>query len=214
MAEREIIKAEVRNEFGKGFARRLRQQKRVPGVIYGNKQDPMHFSVALLEIQSLVRNHGVNAVLELELEGEQHLAMVKHVDQNVLTFDIDHIDLLAIKRGEKVEVEVPVTIEGEPEPGTMYLQDASEILVESDVLSIPEEIVLSIEGLGEGTVITAGELVMPEGTTLVADPETAIVSINLPEVDEELEEAAEAAEEGGAEAGAESSEDAAAEGEE
>lgn len=96
----------------------------------------------------------------------------------------------------------------------MYLQDASEILVESDVLSIPEEIVLSIEGLGEGTVITAGELVMPEGTSLVADPETAIVSINLPEVDEELEEAAEAAEEGGAEAGAESSEDAAAEGEE
>ncbi|MGX1739176.1 50S ribosomal protein L25/general stress protein Ctc [Corynebacterium flavescens] len=214
MAKREIIKAEVRNEFGKGYARRLRQQKRVPGVIYGNKQDPMHFSVPLLDIQSLVRNHGVNAVLELELEGEQHLAMVKHVDQNVLTFDIDHIDLLAIKRGEKVEVEVPVTIEGEPEPGTMYLQDASEILVESDVLSIPEEIVLSIEGLGEGTVITAGELVMPEGTSLVADPETAIVSINLPEVDEELEEAAEAAEEGGAEAGAESSEDAAAEGEE
>ena len=214
MAEREIIKAEVRNEFGKGFARRLRQQKRVPGVIYGNKQDPMHFSVALLEILSVVRNDGVIAVLELELEGEQHLAMVKLVDQNVLTFDIDHIDLLAIKRGEKVEVEVPVTIEGEPEPGTMYLQDASEILVESDVLSIPEEIVLSIEGLGEGTVITAGELVMPEGTTLVADPETAIVSINLPEVDEELEEAAEAAEEGGAEAGAESSADAAAEGEE
>ena len=206
MAKREIIKAEPRTEFGKGFARRLRRQWRVPGVIYGNKQDPLHFSVPLLDIQSLVRNHGINAVFELELEGEQHLAMVKNVDQNVLTFDIDHFDLLAIKRGEKVEVEVPVTIEGEPEPGTMYLQDASEILVESDVLNIPEEIILSIEGLPEGTVITAGELTMPEGTTLIADPETAIVSISVPEYDEELEEAAEAAEEGGAEAGAESTE--------
>lgn len=204
MAQRPVIKAEARTEFGKGVARRLRREWKVPGVIYGSHQEPVHFAVPLLDIQSLVRNNGVNAVLELEIDGEQYLTMVKHVDQNVLTFDIDHVDLLAIKRGEKVEVEVPVTLTGEPAPGTMHIQDADVLLIEADVLNIPEEIEVSIEGLEDGAVITAGDVTMPEDTTLVAEEDTVIVSISLPEVDEELEEAAEAAEEGGADAGAES----------
>ena len=204
MAQRPVIKAEARTEFGKGVARRLRREWKVPGVIYGSHQEPVHFAVPLLDIQSLVRNNGVNAVLELEIDGEQYLTMVKHVDQNVLTFDIDHVDLLAIKRGEKVEVEVPVTLTGESAPGTMHIQDADVLLVEADVLNIPEEIEVSIEGLEDGAVITAGDVTMPEDTTLVAEEDTVIVSISLPEVDEELEEAAEAAEEGGADAGAES----------
>ena len=204
MAQRPVIKAEARTEFGKGVARRLRREWKVPGVIYGSHQEPVHFAVPLLDIQSLVRNNGVNAVLELEIDGEQYLTMVKHVDQNVLTFDIDHVDLLAIKRGEKVEVEVPVTLTGEAAPGTMHIQDADVLLVEADVLNIPEEIEVSIEGLEDGAVITAADVTMPEGTTLVAEEDTVIVSISLPEVDEELEEAAEAAEEGGADAGAES----------
>ena len=207
MAQRPVIKAEARTEFGKGVARRLRREWKVPGVIYGSHQEPVHFAVPLLDIQSLVRNNGVNAVLELEIDGEQYLTMVKHVDQNVLTFDIDNVDLLAIKRGEKVEVEVPVTLTGEPAPGTMHIQDADVLLVEADVLNIPEEIEVSIEGLEDGAVITAGDVTMPEDTTLVAEEDTVIVSISLPEVDEELEEAAEAAEEGGADAGAESAED-------
>lgn len=204
MAQRPVIKAEARTEFGKGVARRLRREWKVPGVIYGSHQEPVHFAVPLLDIQSLVRNNGVNAVLELEIDGEQYLTMVKHVDQNVLTFDIDHVDLLAIKRGEKVEVEVPVTLTGEAAPGTMHIQDADVLLVEADVLNIPEEIEVSIEGLEDDAVITAGDVTMPEDTTLVAEEDTVIVSISLPEVDEELEEAAEAAEEGGADAGAES----------
>ncbi|WKE51685.1 50S ribosomal protein L25/general stress protein Ctc [Corynebacterium tuberculostearicum] len=204
MAQRPVIKAEARTEFGKGVARRLRREWKVPGVIYGSHQEPVHFAVPLLDIQSLVRNNGVNAVLELEIDGEQYLTMVKHVDQNVLTFDIDHVDLLAIKRGEKVEVEVPLTLTGEPAPGTMHIQDADVLLVEADVLNIPEEIEVSIEGLEDGAVVTAADLTMPEDTTLVAEEDTVIVSISLPEVDEELEEAAEAAEEGGADAGAES----------
>ena len=137
--------------------------------------------------------------------------MVKHVDQNVLTFNIDHIDLLSIKRGEKVEVEVPVVLEGEPAPGLMSIQDANVLLVESDVLNIPEEIAVSIEGLEDGTVVTAGDITLPEGTTLVAEEDTVIVSISEPQVDEELEAAAEAAEDGGAEAGAESADEGAAE---
>ncbi|WP_293820316.1 50S ribosomal protein L25/general stress protein Ctc [uncultured Corynebacterium sp.] len=207
MAQRPVIKAEARTEFGKGVARRLRRDWKVPGVIYGSHQEPVHFAVPLLDIQSLVRNNGVNAVLELEIDGEQYLTMVKHVDQNVLTFDIDHVDLLAIKRGEKVEVEVPVTLTGEPAPGTMHIQDADVLLVEADVLNIPEELEVSIEGLEDGAVITAADVTMPEDTTLVAEEDTVIVSISLPEVDEELEEAAEAAEEGGADAGAESADE-------
>ncbi|HAT6664164.1 TPA: 50S ribosomal protein L25, partial [Corynebacterium striatum] len=127
---RPVLKAEVRNEFGKGFARRLRVAGKVPGVVYGHAVDVLHFAVDRIELTALVRAHGVNAVFELELEGEQHLVMVKHVDQNVLTLDIDHIDLLSIKRGEKVEVEVPVTLEGEPAPGLMFIQDADVLLVE------------------------------------------------------------------------------------
>lgn len=208
---RPVLKAEVRSEFGKGFARRLRAAGKIPGVVYGHAVDVLHFAVDRLEMTALVRNHGVNAVFELELEGEQHLVMVKHIDQNVLTFNIDHIDLLSIKRGEKVEVEVPVVLEGEPAPGLMFIQDADVLLVEADVLNIPEEIVVSIEGLEDGTVVTAGEVSLPEGTTLAAEEDTVIVSISEPEVDEDVEAAAEAAEEGGAEAGAESADESASE---
>ncbi|MHC2798179.1 50S ribosomal protein L25/general stress protein Ctc [Corynebacterium hesseae] len=210
-SERPVLKAEVRSEFGKGFARRLRAAGKIPGVVYGHAVDVLHFAVDRLEMTALVRNHGVNAVFELELEGEQHLVMVKHIDQNVLTFNIDHIDLLSIKRGEKVEVEVPVVLEGEPAPGLMFIQDADVLLVEADVLNIPEEIVVSIEGLEDGTVVTAGEVSLPEGTTLAAEENTVIVSISEPEVDEDVEAAAEAAEEGGAEAGAESADEGASE---
>lgn len=206
-SERPVVKAEVRSEFGKGFARRLRAAGKIPGVVYGHAVDVLHFAVDRLEMTAVVRNQGVNAVFELELEGEQHLVMVKHIDQNVLTFDIDHIDLLSIKRGEKVEVEVPLAIEGEPAPGLMFIQDADVLLVESDVLNIPEEIAVSIEGLEDGTVVTAGDITLPEGTTLVAEEDTVIVSISEPEVDEDVEAAAEAAEEGGAEAGAESADE-------
>ena len=109
MAQRPVIKAEARTEFGKGVARRLRRDWKVPGVIYGAHQEPVHFAVPLLDIQSLVRNNGVNAVLELEIDGEQYLTMVKHVDQNVLTFDIDHVDLLAIKPVSYTHLTLPTT---------------------------------------------------------------------------------------------------------
>lgn len=195
MADYVTLHAEPRTEFGKGAARRLRRAWRVPGVIYSAGEETIHFSVPLLEIQSVVRNYGSNAIVDIELEGEKHLTMVKHIDQNVLTFDIDHIDLLGIKRGEKVEVDVPVTIEGEPQAGTLAVQDADEILVEADVLNIPEEITVSVEGMEVDSKITAGELQMPGNTTLVADPETLIVSIQWPETEESADAEDEAAEE-------------------
>lgn len=189
MASYPTIAAAARTEFGKGYARRLRVAGQVPGVIYGvDLEAPIHFSMSRLELHKLLRAHGVNAVLELDIEGEKHLTMIKHVDQNVITMNADHVDLLAIKRGEKVEVEIPLVFEGTPKSGTMLVPDADVVLVEADVLSIPEEITYSIEDADVDTRITAGDLTMPEGCTLVMEPETLLATINYEEVAEEPEE--------------------------
>lgn len=192
MAKYPTLQAAERTEFGKGAARRLRRDWKIPAVIYGPETDPIHIAVDILEFTAIVRNNGSNAVVEIEVGGDKHLTMVKHIDQNVLTLDIDHADLLAIKRGERVEVEVPVVLEGEPEAGTIAIQDADVLLVEADVLNIPEEITVSIEGKEVNTVITAAELQMPGDVTLVADPETVIASVSYPEPeeDEDAEESA------------------------
>ncbi|ALC05373.1 50S ribosomal protein L25 [Corynebacterium deserti GIMN1.010] len=198
MAKYETIEAAVRTEFGKGSARRARVAGQIPAVVYGaDVESNLHITVDHRSFAALVRNHGVNAVLQLDIEGEKHLTMVKHIDQNVLTFNIDHVDLLAIKRGEKVEVDVPVIVEGEPAPGTMFVQDADSIKVEADVLSIPEEYKVSVEGLEFGAQITAGDIELDGETTLVDDPEALIVNVVYPEVEEEAEgeEGEEAAEE-------------------
>ncbi len=187
MAELTRLFGEPRNEFGKGASRRLRRDFRVPGVVYGNHLDPMHVHVDILELQAILRNEGVNAVLELQVEGQDHLVMIKHVDQNVLTLDVDHVDFLNVKRGEKVEVEVPVTFEGDPAPGALVTQEADVVLVLADVLDIPEEIVVNIEGKEIGEQITAGDLKMPSNCSLAAEEDTLLINIVEPE-EEELPE--------------------------
>lgn len=201
-----VVKAEKREEFGKGSARRLRRDGKIPGVLYEAGIDNVHFAVDRIEMTAVVRNHGTNAILELEVDGEKLLCMVKHVDQNVLSLDIDHIDLLGVKRGEKVTVEVPVITEGEAAPGTVVLQEADVIEIEIDALNIPDELAVSIEGKQIGDSIYASDVKLPEGAQLVSDPELLLVNVTFEQVDEELEAEAEAAEEGGADAGAESEE--------
>lgn len=196
MAKYQTIEAAVRSEFGKGSARRARVAGQIPAVVYGaDVESNLHVTIDHRTFAALVRQEGVNAVLELDIEGQKQLTMIKHIDQNVLTFNIDHLDLLAIKRGEKVEVDVPVIVEGEPAPGTMWVQDADTIKVEADVLAIPEEFTVSIEGLELGSQITAADIKLEGDTTLVEDPETLIVNIVLPAVEEEETEEDEAAEE-------------------
>ena len=199
-----VIKGERREEFGKGSARRLRRDGKIPGVLYEKGIENIHFAVDLIEMTAIVRNDGANAIVELELDGEKLLAMVKHIDQNVITLDIDHIDLLGIKRGEKVTVEVPVVMEGEAAPGAVVLQETDYVEIEIDALSIPDELTVSIEGKEIGDALYASDVKLPEGAELISDPETLIVNVTYEQVDEDLEAEAEAAEEGGAEAGAES----------
>lgn len=199
-----VIKGERREEFGKGSARRLRRDGKIPGVLYEKGIDNIHFAVDRIEMTAIVRNDGANAIVELELDGEKLLAMVKHIDQNVITLDIDHIDLLGIKRGEKVTVEVPVVTEGEAAPGAVVLQETDYVEIEIDALSIPDELTVSIEGKEIGDTLHASDVKLPEGAELISDPETLLVNVTFEQVDEDLEAEAEAAEEGGAEAGAES----------
>lgn len=199
-----VIKGERREEFGKGSARRLRRDGKIPGVLYEKGIENIHFAVDRIEMTAIVRNDGANAIVELELDGEKLLAMVKHIDQNVITLDIDHIDLLGIKRGEKVTVEVPVVTEGEAAPGAVVLQETDYVEIEIDALSIPDELTVSIEGKEIGDALHASDVKLPEGAELISDAETLIVNVTYEQVDEDLEAEAEAAEEGGAEAGAES----------
>ncbi|MDK6302311.1 50S ribosomal protein L25/general stress protein Ctc [Corynebacterium sp. UMB9976] len=195
MAELTRIEGVLRTEFGKGASRRLRRDGRIPLVVYGNKLDPVHVHVDTLDLHALVRNEGVNAVFELNIDGEDNLVMVKAIDQNVLTLDIDHADLLNVKRGERVEVEVPVIHEGLPAPGAMVVQDVDVLLLEVDVLDIPEEIVLDINGLEIGEQILAKDVKMPSNAVLVSDAEELVINIVEPE-EEELPEDDEAAAEG------------------
>lgn len=205
MAELTRIEGVLRTEFGKGASRRLRRDGRIPLVVYGNELDPVHVHVDTLDLHALVRNEGVNAVFELNIDGEDNLVMVKAIDQNVLTLDIDHADLLNVKRGERVEVEVPVIHEGLPAPGAMVVQDVDVLLLEVDVLDIPEEVVLDINGLEIGEQILAKDVKMPSNAVLVSDAEELVINIVEPE-EEELPEEDEAAEEGEAAAEGEEAE--------
>lgn len=201
MAQYPTLTAATREEFGKGFARRLRRAGKIPGVIYSGHTENVHFAVDRLEFTAVVRNHGSNAIVEFDIDGEKHLTMVKHIDQNVLTFDIDHVDMLAINRDERVEVEVPIVAEGEVFAGAMLIQEADTLLVEADVLSIPEELVVSVEGIEAGNVIAAGDIALPEGVTLANDPELLVFNITFEEVAEVPEEGEEGTEDAVGEAG-------------
>lgn len=193
MAQYPTLSATPRDEFGKGFARRLRVAGRIPGVIYSGGTDNIHFSVDRIQFTAVVRNQGVNAVIELDVDGEKHLTMVKHIDQNVLTLNIDHVDLLAITRGERVEVEIPVLHEGDVFPGAMLNQELDALRVEADVLEIPEEITVSVEGLEAGTVIHASDIALPAGVTLVDDAELLVFNVTFEE-DSDVPEETEGAE--------------------
>lgn len=186
------LSAQARTEFGKGAARRTRRAGRIPAVIYGTSLDaPIHVSFEELEFNNLLRYNGLNTLVNIDVDGEKQLAMIKSVDQNVLTFDFDHADLLAVAAGETVEVEIPVIVEGEGAPGTMIMQEADAVLVEAPALSIPDEFTVSVEALEVGAQITAADIKLPKGVTLSDESDLLLVNVVAPEDNEaEADEAA------------------------
>lgn len=210
MAKKEVgekLTATVRTQFGKGAARKIRANDLIPAVLYGHGSDPQHLTLPGHETMLLLRKS--NALLTLDIEGTEQLALVKDVQRDPVLQIIEHVDMLIVKRGERVEVDVPVHVIGEPFPGTIVVQDAMSILVSAEATNIPESIEVDVEGLEEGASIAATEVALLEGTKLV-DEETEIIilSIQVPreEIEEdeaEGEEAAEDAAEAPAEADAE-----------
>lgn len=189
------IEATRRTEFGKGASRRARAAGLVPAVLYGHHTDPAHFTLPSLEFARAVRGDA-NRILTIALDGEEHLALPRAIVRHPVKDYFQHVDLLLIKRGEKVIVEVPVQLVGDAAPGTMVLHETMQLSIEVDALEIPERLDVNIEGLQAGTVVHAPAVQLPGGATLVTDDETVILAVQeVVEVSDEDEEAAEATEE-------------------
>jgi large subunit ribosomal protein L25 len=204
------LTAAVRTETGKGASRRARRDGKVPAVLYGHGTDPQHLELDAHDFSAVLRHSGTNAVLSLDIDGTEQLALTKALDVHPIRRNIQHVDLLVVRRGEKVTVEVNVVVEGEAAYGTLVTQDANTITIEADVQSIPDHLTVSVEGAEIGTQFAATSITLPSGVTLVSDPEMLVVNVVAAPTAEDLE--AEGAGEVAAEA-AEGEEAEAAEGE-
>ena len=185
------LAATTRTEFGKGAARRLRRAHQIPAVLYGHGTQPLH--VALPGHDTMLALKHSNALYSIELDGKSTLAIVKDVQRDVVRQVIEHVDLLIVKKGEKVAVDVQVQVVGESAPGTIHVVETQTLSLEAEATRLPESVEVAIDGLEAGTIITAGEITLPEGATLVSDPEQAVVAISEPQVSAEDRAADEAA---------------------
>ncbi|MGI8667448.1 MAG: 50S ribosomal protein L25/general stress protein Ctc [Jatrophihabitans sp.] len=190
------LAAEVRTEFGKGGARRTRRAGKIPAVIYGHGADPRHVSLPAREFTHAIKRGGANVLLTLSLDGEDQLTIPKAIQRHPIRGEYEHVDLLAVRLGEKVTIEVRLTLVGEIAPGGLLAQEHTTVTVEAEATHLPTEIEISIEDMQVGTTVTAGDLELAAGSTLVTDPETLLIAVNSAPTAEELEaDTAEAAEE-------------------
>ncbi|RJU01676.1 50S ribosomal protein L25/general stress protein Ctc [Arthrobacter frigidicola] len=197
------LPAEVRNEFGKGAARQARRANKIPAVIYGHGGDPLHVLLPAKATTLAVRTP--NALLTLEVDGTEHLALAKDIQRNPLKQIIEHIDLLTVRRGEKVEVDVTIHIEGEAAPEVVVNLESNTVLVEAEATHLPESLTVNIEGRQVGEHILASDIQLPAGTRLLIDADTLIVNLAAPTVQDLGETEAPAEEAGAAEPAADNS---------
>jgi len=174
MSENKLV-AEARTAFGKGAARKIRRDHKVPAVLYGHGTDPVHITLPGHET-ALALKHA-NALLSIELDGGSQLALAKDIQRDPVRSVIEHVDLVIVRRGEKVSVDVPVHLQGEAGPETVVTLDRPTLEVLVEATAIPESIVVSVEGLSAGTQIHAGDVVLPAGAELVTDADTLVVNI-------------------------------------
>ncbi|HET9656684.1 MAG TPA: 50S ribosomal protein L25/general stress protein Ctc [Kineosporiaceae bacterium] len=186
------LTAESRTEFGKGAARRLRRAHKVPAVLYGHGTNPVH--VALPGHATMLALKHSNTLLELQLEGKTTLALPKDVQRNAIRGEIEHIDLLVVRRGEKVTVEIPLHLVGEAGPGTLVTTEVTTLSVEVEATRIPAAIEYDLAGAEAGTQVHAGEIPLPEGATLAGDAELLVVHVSSSAVSLEAPAEAEQAE--------------------
>ena len=170
------LKTEARASFGKGAARKIRATGKIPAVIYGHGTDPQHVTLPGHEVGLILRKS--NQVLELDIDGKIQLALVKDVQKDPVRQIIEHIDLIVVRKGEKVTVDVTIHLEGEAAPGTLVNQDSNTVTLEAEATHIPESIVVNIEGKEDGFQLFAKDLELPSGSSLVTDGETLIVAVS------------------------------------
>ncbi|GAB3487094.1 50S ribosomal protein L25/general stress protein Ctc [Amycolatopsis cihanbeyliensis] len=188
------LTVEPRTEFGKGAARRTRRAGKIPAVLYGHGADPRHLSLPAVDFARVIRDNGQNAVLTLDVAGAKEkaekgteLALTKTITVHPLKNYIEHVDLLVVKRGEKVTVDIPVVLTGNPAPGTLVHQELDTLQIEVEALHIPEQLEISVEGAEIGTHILAAQVTLPAGAELVTDPEYMVVGVNESPTEESME---------------------------
>ncbi|GGX17729.1 50S ribosomal protein L25 [Streptomyces malachitofuscus] len=190
------IAATTRTEFGKGAARRIRRDNKVPGVLYGHGSDPLHLTFPGHELLLALRTP--NVLIALDIDGKSNeLAIPKAVQRDPLKGFLEHVDLQLVKRGEKVQVEIPVQTEGELAPGGNLLEHVLPALpVEAEATHIPESVTVSVEGLEAGASVLAKDITLPSGVTLAVEEDAVVLQV----LAAQAEEAPEGAEEAGDEA--------------
>jgi large subunit ribosomal protein L25 len=182
------IQAESRTEFGKGAARRIRRADKVPAVLYGHGSPPVHLTLPGHDTMLALKHGGANALLTIVVNGKSQLALAKQVQRDPIKGFLEHVDLIVVKKGEKVSVEVPVHLSGEAAAGALVTIDHPRVTVEAEATHIPEYIEVSVEGAEVGTQIHASDLTMPKGSVLQLDDEVLIVNVSAAPTAEELEE--------------------------
>ena len=179
------IAAEQRTEFGKGAARRVRRANKVPAVLYGHGADVRHISLPGHELMLALKVQ--NALLTIELDGQSELALPKAVQRDPIKGFLEHVDLVVVRRGEKVTVEVAVHVVGDAAPDTLVSLDHPTLSVEAEATNIPTGFDVSVEGLTPGSQIHASDVELPSGATLVTDPDALVVNITAAPTAEQLE---------------------------
>jgi large subunit ribosomal protein L25 len=179
MSEQKLA-AELRTDFGKGAARQARRANKIPAVIYGHGADPIHVLLPAKATTLAVRH--ANALLSVDVDGETHLALAKDVQRNTLKQIVEHIDLLTVRSGEKVQVEVNIHVEGEPEAGVVTNLEQPTVSVEAEATHLPESLTVNLDGHGVGDHVYASDIRLPKGVTLLTDAETLIINVTSPVV--------------------------------
>jgi large subunit ribosomal protein L25 len=180
------IVAEPRTEFGKGAARRVRRAGRVPAVLYGHGTDTRHVTLPGHELLMALKTP--NVLIQVEgMSGRSQLTLPKAVQRDPIRGNIEHVDLILVRRGEKVTVEVPVQVTGEVEPGGLLDQQMMRLAVEAEATQIPSGITVDVEGMEIGSSVHAGDLDLPSGVTLAAEPEALVLHVLAAPTAEQIE---------------------------
>lgn len=179
------LKAQIRENFGKGFARRERAAGRVPAVLYGHGQDPVHLTFDGHAMMMALKHP--NALLQIEADGLSSLAVAREVQRHPVKRNIVHVDLIIVKRGEKIEVEIPVHVVGDAQPGTLVSVEHQVLRILADAANLPDVIEVSVAGRGVGDHIFARDVALPAGSELATDGDTMIINVSAEMTETQLE---------------------------